>query len=424
MPSPARPAPSPSAPEGPLGAALGNWSETADCMSCMNNWIDEDNDCGTCPPNWDPDPGCYTCLGNWSLSSDCETCIEGWSGTDCEICRVYVDSLSSSTDEDGTTWASAFNTVQEGIDAARTAYLAAGDPSDCEVWVAGGTYYIYVDDPADTVQMQEHVNVYGGFAGDETTLDERNWADNPTWLDGAHSTTISRVYHVVTGASFATLDGFIIVNGNAVGSGDDSDGGGVYCDYTSPTIRNCWFENNHAENWGGAIYGFDFNGVIENCVFYQNSCNNRGGAVYSNDSNLTITNCNFVDNSAWTSTCMGGRLYDYDYGNTVVTNSIFWNNSPDQICSESSSYPVYVSYSLVQGGYPDGDNIIDANPGFTGMIPSDFTLTLSSPCIDAGDGDAAPEFDRVGNPRVDIETVDNSGTGTPDYTDIGAYERQ
>jgi len=45
-----------------------------------------------------------------------------------------------------------------------------------------------------------------------------------------------------------------------------------------------------------------------------------------------------------------------------------------------------------------------------------------NPCIDAGDGDAAPYLDLFGFLRSDSPVVDNDGTGHPDYADIGAYE--
>ena len=44
--------------------------------------------------------------------------------------------------------------------------------------------------------------------------------------------------------------------------------------------------------------------------------------------------------------------------------------------------------------------------------------------IDAAEGDAAPEFDKDGNGRFDDSATTNTGVGTPDYADMGAYEYQ
>jgi hypothetical protein len=49
-------------------------------------------------------------------------------------------------------------------------------------------------------------------------------------------------------------------------------------------------------------------------------------------------------------------------------------------------------------------------------------LYTNSPCIDAADGYAAPLTDILGLERNDINDVNNTGTGNPDYADMGAYE--
>ena len=48
--------------------------------------------------------------------------------------------------------------------------------------------------------------------------------------------------------------------------------------------------------------------------------------------------------------------------------------------------------------------------------------TPASPCIDAGNGDAAPATDMAGNPRVDVPEIPNTGMGAVPFTDIGAIE--
>ena len=156
----------------------------------------------------------------------------------------------------------------------------------------------------------------------------------------------------------------------------------------------------------------------------SNSCDNRGGGIYTNSSTTTVTNCTVWNNSA---TSEGGGLYDYDYGNTDIVNSIFWVNSPDQILSNSSSYAVDVDRSTVLGGYADGTNILTSNPLFvdtTDMTDPDLRLGDTSPCIDYGNGDLAPTLDLDANGRHDHTDHTNDGEGTPNYTDLGAYENQ
>lgn len=59
--------------------------------------------------------------------------------------------------------------------------------------------------------------------------------------------------------------------------------------------------------------------------------------------------------------------------------------------------------------------------GFTGTVHT-YTLNPASPCIDAGNGDAAPATDMAGNPRVDVPEIPNTGIGAVPFTDIGAIE--
>jgi hypothetical protein len=55
----------------------------------------------------------------------------------------------------------------------------------------------------------------------------------------------------------------------------------------------------------------------------------------------------------------------------------------------------------------------------------DYHLTISSPCIDAGDNDAPelPDENFEGDPRkVDVPCVPDTGNGTPPIVDMGADE--
>ncbi len=82
----------------------------------------------------------------------------------------------------------------------------------------------------------------------------------------------------------------------------------------------------------------------------------------------------------------------------------------------------------------DGGGNIDSDPCFVdasdpngndnifGTTDDGLRLTADSNCIDAADGDAAPSTDMLGLERLDISDVNNTGSGEPNYADIGAYE--
>jgi hypothetical protein len=57
-----------------------------------------------------------------------------------------------------------------------------------------------------------------------------------------------------------------------------------------------------------------------------------------------------------------------------------------------------------------------------GTADDNLSILDGSPCMDAADGDQAPALDMMQRSRVDSGIVANTGVGTPNYADIGAYE--
>jgi hypothetical protein len=124
-------------------------------------------------------------------------------------------------------------------------------------------------------------------------------------------------------------------------------------------------------------------------------------------------------------------MYNEADSNTMVTNCIFWGDTPNEIIDYASN--TTVNYSDVQGGQAGLGNI-NADPCFANAALGDLQLLSDvSPCIDAGDSNALPAdtadldgdgnavepipFDLDGNPRV--VDGDRDGTAT---VDMGAYE--
>jgi len=182
-------------------------------------------------------------------------------------------------------------------------------------------------------------------------------------------------------------------------------GGAISCAISSPIIKNCIISNNRTEDssGGGGIYCDNASPIITNCVISNNIVESNGGGIMCDGtSNPTITNCTIVNNTA----AKGGGIY-CNYGSPVVTNTIIWNNSPEQIFMYNGEDPI-VSYSDIEGWQPDtGSGNINSDP----MLTSDFYLMENSPCIDAGTSFNSPLIDINGILRP-------QGNGY----DIGAYE--
>lgn len=143
----------------------------------------------------------------------------------------------------GTPWANAFNELQPALDAAKN---SVGDDT---IWVAEGTYYPtrthgIVDAGAANedryvhFRLQNGVTLLGGFAGTETSADQRDVSAHETILSGDIGTRddiSDNCYHVFYHPDSlelddtAVLDGFTVTGGNAdldvyphnCGGGDD-----------------------------------------------------------------------------------------------------------------------------------------------------------------------------------------------------------
>jgi hypothetical protein len=229
-------------------------------------------------------------------------------------------------------------------------------PGD-EIWVKAGTYY-----PGPTgartssFRLRNGVALYGGFAGWESTRQQRNWSENPTILSGDIDRNglldSGNAYHVVTVIEVdfsAVLDGFTIIGGNA--NGDDSYntfgggmvilsstptlnnivihsnraailGGGLYSDASSPVLTNISFSLNHANFWGGGMYARNSLPLLTNASFSGNTAFRHGGGVFNEGSILTLTNAIFSVNEA----DFGGGMANLYNSSPRLTNVTFHEN--------------------------------------------------------------------------------------------------
>jgi predicted outer membrane repeat protein len=125
------------------------------------------------------------------------------------------------------------------------------------------------------------------------------------------------------------------------------------------TIEDCTFTRNSASE-GGAIYNSQSVG-LENCLLIHNVAAREGGAVCSHGFQLDVMSCTFSGNTAplgWALSCFTPWA--------TVTNSILWDYG-----SERSGEIEYgsitwadVRYNDIRGGWPPGEDNIDADPLF------------------------------------------------------------
>lgn len=245
-------------------------------------------------------------------------------------CHVKADATGSNN---GTSWANAFVDLQSALGA------ACG-----EIRVARGIYTPATGgDTSASFSIRPGQRVYGGFAGTETQLDQRDPAANPTVLsadiDGNDITDAdgvvvhgndrrgSNAHRVVlmdgitaAGPILATtvLDGFAITGA----AGWEHVGGGLLCrgagagNECSPTLANLLFSANSADQGGGLFNsgndGGRANPTVVNATFRNNTASYGGGGMYNQgwqggESSPTLLNVTFAGN-AFTALVNDGNL--------------------------------------------------------------------------------------------------------------------
>jgi rhamnose transport system substrate-binding protein len=335
----------------------------------------------------------------------------------------------------------------------QTALSRAGEvPHPVQIWVAAGVYTPTTGaDRTASFQLQSGVGIYGGFAGTETLLDQRDLRDNLSVLSGdigIPGDISDNSYHVVTSNatdSSAVLDGFIITAGNADVNTEppteDAHGAGLYDKGGSPTLTNLTFVANQAVMYAAGMMTRDGGSpVLTNVVFSGNYCFGGGAsepywgglasALFINKSNPVLVNVTISGNTGK----RDGAVTLTSGSHVTIINSVLWGDSGSEFFGGDKAT---ISYSVVQGGCPSGatcDHVVSTDPQFMVPISNTFAITtagnlhlrLSSPAIDAGNNLALPAgivTDRDGGARFfDVASKADSGQGAPPIVDMGAYE--
>lgn len=301
---------------------------------------------------------------------------------------------------DGTSWATAYNRLDTALSA---------HPGE-DIWVARGLYTPPLNAEPDLTPSERRrqtsflippdTRIYGGFAGGESALDERNVRANPTVLSGdmqgndthrdADGVTPTpddivgdNARHVVRfdamlwnageGADIGpdtVLDGFILSGGFASETLYEGGGGGAVCiagydagevERCSPTLRNLEFVGNLAGDGTGtggggafAVYsgGAPAAPVLQNIVFRNNRSTSDGGAVkvssYWTVLRPSFTDVEFLDNKA----VSGGAISLTDFFDATIDRARFFRNTairndPEDTNSFTNGGAVYINGGFV-----------------------------------------------------------------------------
>jgi len=261
----------------------------------------------------------------------------------------------------GINWADAMLDLQDAL-----SYALPGS----QIWVAAGKYLPGATE-TDTFQLNNGVEIYGGFEGMPDTEGNFGVRDVETFLsilsgdiEGNDITGAKGVVtdtdnimggnsdHVVTtneADEAAVLDGFTITAGQADGGGffPDNSGGGLLNRAGTPSIVNVIFSGNNAAHQGGGMWtgsgsptlmNIEFSGnsavqgagihnefgnpAMSNINFTANTASLNGGGICNREGNLTLTTITFSGNAALN----GGGIYN-SASDPTLTNATFSGNS-------------------------------------------------------------------------------------------------
>ena len=275
--------------------------------------------------------------------------------------RVIYVNASARGANDGTGWPDAYTDLQDALTQAAEPG-ACTEEVPCEIWVAAGTYHPDrgTGDRERSFALHNNVALYGGFAGVESTLFQRDWLANETILSGdlagdddltltpesdccvatyqvgcddsaCYDTVLSmlppcrrswslscadiaqrfccdlcrptrcensyRLLAAVETDSTAVVDGFTVAGAEANEYTESCQGGGLLSDYAYPTVTNCTFIHNTTVQ-GSAIYVRGGGPTVRGCTFVENSsfAPSNGAITTRLDDTSLITDCTFLRN--------------------------------------------------------------------------------------------------------------------------------
>jgi|GEM_PF-1659834 len=217
----------------------------------------------------------------------------------------------------------------------------------------------------DTIVVKEGVYLENiNFRGKGITVESEKKPPDESVIDGG------RQGSVVTFNSGEGLDsvlkGFLITNGSGT-AGNDPQGGGIYCESSSPTITENIISFNEAMGinmtYGGGIAFIDSSAMVVNNIISSNFTK-RGGGISIGNSDLLLEN-NIIAFNHLDQTCndtIGGGIHisgsnrTTTIRNCLIVNNTSYNGGGGVCCSgeQSSTMVVNCTISNNSGGSRGG----------------------------------------------------------------------
>jgi parallel beta-helix repeat protein/predicted outer membrane repeat protein len=288
------------------------------------------------------------------------------------------------------------------------------------------TFYVDKSGNGDYTDIQSAID--GSINGDTILVESGNYIEKldlyskeitiksisgPLLTVLGNDPLFENVVSITGGQSRLTsIEGFTIKGARG---GSVQDGGGLeILNNSSPTIKNCIFQDNIAKN-GGAIHcGGMSNPLIIDCAIYNNSSSVNGGAIHVNgDSYPEIESCNIYDNGSdggLVVTEAGGAIMIYQSSISIKDSSIYNNsaiNTGGGMSSRESNSTTLESCTFASNEASEGGGMY----GYTSS-PTLTNCTFTDNTAGYGGGGICWTINSNSNPILENCTFTNNTAGS------------
>ena len=359
--------------------------------------------------------------GNYSLSS-----LNGYSSSQAAVFNIIPSHIgpvhstiyvAADGNGDGSSWQNATSNLN-------CAMQVCGIYKSGQLWVKKGTYYGDTTSDAAFI-MQPGIKIYGGFAGNEQSLDDRVLGEeNQTFLSGDNKRRVILSQPLQKSSTFFNIT---FTEGYA-------ETGSALSITNNCQLENCIIENNSATDTDGAAIHILTSNIIR-CIIRNNHC---GGVILKN--NASLKNSLIVHNDGFGVKPVNGKIDGCDIvcnsGTGVVNdgekytlrNSVIWRNGKSLRLNDIKD----ITFCAIEGfGSIDSNSnfgISHYNRSEDGSGPmflepdtvigisasmGNWRTSFNSPLVDAGD---------TNHGISNITSLDGSYRFRNGRADIGCYE--
>jgi len=348
---------------------------------------------------------------------------------------IHVDPESTASNPDGSTWLNAYPRLLEALE-----HAVGGD----DLWVADGIQYLTDDgDRKKSLVLVGQVDIYGGFQGDETLEEERDWRANECIVSGNIGDLLSpnddsyKLFYIAPGSD-CSIKGITIESALANGTADFYQrGAGVhvgadaFCLIGSCTLQslsslqggcvienegNVLFQNSTVTDLGSSNLSENLlhstaSLIVRGCFFKQNQTS--GSLISSSGSLMQMNASTFVDNES------NAEFIEITAPATdaEVRNCIFSTASEASPELVSTVWPIIFNNSIIDGYELNellvGVKVFFENPYFLDQDNNDYRLCWASRGYNNGNpaevqwGQDLNGIPRLGFGQIDFGAFEN-----------------